>query len=135
VGAIVVTAAIAYFVQARKERQGGGGGLSGRGGGASSSGGPEWDQAPAVVVNPNPLQRGQAAAASWSANSAAGGGGRERAAFTPQVSGAGGFVPGFDQWTQCTEVATGKTWFFCEATGVTVWALPPGHKIVKQLVQ
>ena len=131
VGAIVVTAAIAYFVQKRKERQGGGGGLSGRGGGS------EWAQAPAVVVNPNPLQRGQAV--SWSANSAASGGRRERAAFTPQVAeggaGGGGFVPGFDQWTQCTEVATGKTWYFCEATGVTVWVLPPGHRIVKQLVQ
>jgi len=132
VGAIVVTAAVAYFVQKRKERQGGGGGLSGRAGGG------EWAQTPAVVVNPNPLQRGQAAA-SWSANSAAGGGRRDRAAFAPQVAesgaGGGGFVPGFDQWTQCTEVATGKTWYFCEATGVTVWVLPPGHRIVKQLVQ
>jgi hypothetical protein len=124
-----VTSAIAYFVHVQRERKAGRGGVSGGGGGGGGGGDGEWAQ-PAVVVNPNPLQRGQAA--SWSANSS-GGAGRARAAFGPQATG--GAVPGFDMWTQCTEVTTGKTWFYCEATGVTVWALPPGHRIVKQLVQ
>ena len=121
VAAVIAVAAVAYAVHARGQANKGPVG----GSGPSRSGG-DWGDQPAarVLVNPNPLQAAQAAAYA------------PRAAFAPQAAGGSSTpVPGYNEWTQCTEVTTGKTWFFCESTGVTVWALPAGHTIVKQLVQ
>ena len=123
VGAIAVTAAVAYAAHVRSSAAKGRAlaATAGGVGGVGVGGGGGYAQ-PQVLVNANPLQAAQASGAFT-----------VRASFQPQA--AGGNLAAATQWTECIEEASSKRWYYNESTGQTVWALPPGHTIARQLVQ
>jgi len=116
IGVGVVVSAIGYAIAQRKK--GGVGGAAAPQWGPSSAGSSTrgstrgFEAAPAVVVASNPL----------------GGGGRtSRASFAP----VGDIVT--VNFIQCTDSARGVTYYANQATGETVWTLPPGGVVTSHM--
>ena len=131
IGGIALVGVIAYYLQNRGGKKQGGGGGGGQLARQSSQWGgpaPHGDDAP-VVLPANPLRQGGAPAA-FAQQPYVQQQQQQRAAFVPVSSRA---VPASLQYTQCTQLATGKTWFYCDATGITVWALPEGGVVTREM--